>query len=294
MAEQFHTTWTEEDCNIHTDSIFEFDFVSEKEILELVKKIDISKSSAIENLSSRILKDCFEVLTLELTQLYNVCLMQGKFPKDWGLGFVTPIPKVNVNNKEPKNWRPIAQIKLPGKLLERIVHSQLMKYLTNNNILDNNQHGFRPGKSTSTAIFDMSEILFENWSKKKVSTCTFIDFSRAFDSLDHRILLSKLKLYGLDARSISFMESYIDNPYQCTKVNGYTSASLKLRYGTAQGSILGPLIFILYVNDLFKEVIEENTILMYADDTLLITEGQDIQSSLEKESNCIEYCDSMV
>ena len=113
-----------------------FEFVTEKDFKEIVKNIDISKSSAIENLSSRILRDGFEVLTLELTQLYNECLMQGYFPEAWGLGIVTPIPKVSVNNKEPKNWRPIDQIKLPGKLLERIVYSQLMKYLIENNLLN--------------------------------------------------------------------------------------------------------------------------------------------------------------
>ena len=130
-----------------------------KQICKLIGNIDICKSSAIENLGSRILKDCFEILIFELTHLYNECLTQGKFPHDWGLAVVTPIPKVKVNNQNPKNWRPISQIKLPGKLLERIVHSQLIAYLDIYNILRDNQHGFRAGRSTTTAIFNMLKSL---------------------------------------------------------------------------------------------------------------------------------------
>ena len=254
LAKEFDDVWSHDRCKIDVNSTFEFTFVTEVQITKLGKNIDICKSSGIDNLGLRILRDSFEVLTLELTQLYNECLLQGYFPLDWSLGIVTPIPKVNVNNKEPKNWRPISQIKLPGKILEGIVHIQLSEYLTINNILHQNQHGFRSGKSTSTAIFDMLKLLYANWSEKLCSCCIYIDFSKAFDSLDHKILLAKMKLYGLDQTSQSFMSSYINNRYQCTKVNGYTSTKLKLTYGTAQGSIRGPLLFILYVNDLFMKL----------------------------------------
>ena len=201
LAKEFDDTWTENDCNIETTGTFSFKLVTEDQIIKLIKNIDISKSSALENLSSRILKDSFEVLSLELTQLYNECLTQGYFPKEWTLGVVTPIPKVNINNREPKNWRPISQIQLPGKILERIVHMQLTEYLNENNLLSANQHGFRTGKSTTTAIFDMLKTLFEIWNDKNYSCCIYIDFSKAFDCLDHKILLSKLKLYGLDTVS---------------------------------------------------------------------------------------------
>ena len=238
LAKDFDNVWSTDTCKIDVNSTFEFDFVTENQIMKLVKNIDICKSSAIENLSSRILKDSFEVLTLELTQLYNECLRQGYFPKDWSIGIVTPIPKVNANNKEPKNWRPISQIQLPGKLLERIVHNQISEYLSTNNVLNTNQHGFRSGKSTTTATFDMLKILYDNWNRKLHSCCIYIYFSRAFDSIDHNILLAKLKMYGFDSVSHSFMSSYINNRYQCTRINGHISSKLKLTYETAQRSIL--------------------------------------------------------
>ena len=116
----------------------------------------------------------------------------------------------------------------------------------------------------------MLKSLFENWNRKQTSMCIYIDFSCSFDSLDHNILLSKLHLYGLDETSLPFIRCHIDSRCQCTQVNGYMSTKIKLRYGTAQGSIQGPLIFILYVNDLFYEIDNNKSILMYADNTLLL------------------------
>ena len=122
LAKDFDDAWPSELCKINVNSTFKYDFVTESQISKLIKNINICKSSAVENFSSRLFKDSFEVLTLELTQLYNECLIQGYFPKDWSLGIVTPIPNVNVRNKEPKNWRPVSQIQLPGKLLEHTVN----------------------------------------------------------------------------------------------------------------------------------------------------------------------------
>ena len=168
------------------------------------------------------------------------------------------------------------------------LYLKYIAYLDNHNILSDNQHGFRAGRSTTTAMFNMLKSLYENWSMKENSMCIYIDFSHAFDSLDHDILISKLKLYGLDENSLSFMRSYIDNRYQCTVVHGYTSTVQKLRYGTAQGSILGPLIFILYVNDLFKQIEKDKSILMYADDTLLINRGNNIHETISRSQDMLD------
>ena len=101
----------------------------------MVKDICITKSSVMNKLNSKILKDAFEILRLELTYMYNTCLQQGIFPKAWGISTVTPIPKTNKNSPDPKDWRPISQIALPGKILEKIIHSQITHYLDVNNIL---------------------------------------------------------------------------------------------------------------------------------------------------------------
>ena len=250
-------------------------------VQKLINEIDISKSSAMGNLSTRLLRDAFACMIFKLAYLYNNCLETSTFPAKWGIGIVTPIPKTQTKSKEAKYWRPITQICLPGKILERIVHRQLNEYLETNNLLFSNQHGFRSNKSTSTAVFNTLKNLFENWNINLDSTCVYIDFARAFHSIDHNIFIRKLHLYGLDGACIEFFQSYMNSRAQCTKIGDYVSGEAKLRCGTAQGSILGPLFFILYVNDIFSYVTYKHGLTMYADDTLLIQQGITIDSSIE-------------
>ena len=218
----------------------------------------------------------------------------GVFPANWGIGEITPIPKVNIHSKKPEEWRPITQIKLPGKILERCVHTQLYSYF-DENYLNRRQHGFRPLNSTSTAVFDMLKTTFQSWNDKLFQTCVFIDFSKAFDCIDHQILIEKLKLYGLNEKAISFISSYFDNRYQRTRVDGNISEISKVTYGTAQGSIIGPLIFIIYVNDVFEILSDPNDIIMYADDTLLMSKGSTMSESISecqiKLDKLIKWCD---
>ena len=183
----FKEDWDQNSFKLQTDTIFDFEFITETQVRKLVEQVDMTKSAALGDLSTRIVKDAFSCLTVELTHLYNFCIDNSVFPLKWGLGIVCPIPKTKNNSKHAKDWRPITQISLPGKILERILHTQLSNYLEVNNLLYNNQHGFRPGKSTTSAVFGTLKRLFENWNIGLASTCVFVDFSRAFDSIDHEI-----------------------------------------------------------------------------------------------------------
>ena len=288
LAKNHNVEWEKSKCKINVETSFNFSWVSEWEVKRLIKEICITKSSAIENLSTRLLKDAFEILGFDLTYLYNACLQNGIFPEVWGLSKVTPIPKTTSHSTKPGDWRPISQICLPGKLLERIIHSQLSHYIETNKILSGNQYGFRKGLSTSLAIFDVLKVLYENWNDKLFSGCVFIDFSRAFDSIDHNILMEKLKLYGLDQTPQHFVKSYMSCRKQTTVINGHHSSELPVTYGTAQGSILGPLIFILYVNDIFELMEKDNSIFMYADDTLLISKADNINEVTSKAQKALQ------
>ena len=210
-------TWQESDFKLHIDTTFDFSPITEDEIKKLITKIDLSKSSALGDLSTRLLRDAFVCLVSELTYIYNASLDTGVFPTAWGIGIVTPIPKTNSSSKNAKDWRPITQISLPGKILERVIHTQLSKYLEDNNILYNNQHGFRSEHSTTSAVFSALKDIYENWNLNLISTCIFIDFSRAFDSIDHDIFVRKLKLYGVNDKCVTFFSSYINSRTQCTR-----------------------------------------------------------------------------
>ena len=288
LAKAHKEKWRKEKCNINVTSSFSFSWIPEQQVKNLVKEINISKSSAVEGLSARLLKDAFEALSFELTYIYNSCLQYGIFPECWGLSKITPIPKANSQSTNPNDWRPISQICLPGKLLEREIHNQLYNYLEVNNILSENQYGFRKGLSTSIAIFDVLATLHENWNDKNFSGCTFIDFSKAFDTIDHHILAEKLDLYGLDNISQKFMLQYMSSRKHSTTIKGFESSNAPVTYGTAQGSILGPLIFILYVNDVFECMDKDNSIFMYADDTLIVTKSEDIHEAAIKAELALE------
>ena len=296
LAQKHKKVWEKEKCKIQTNSSFSFKWVTEGEVKHLIKEICLTKSAATENLNTRVIKDAFEVLYFELTYMYNSCLQYGIFPEKWGMSKVTPIPKTKANSTKPGDWRPISQICIAGKLLEKIIHSQLYSYLEENKLLSENQFGFRKGLSTGLAIFDVLRKLFENWNEKMYSGCIFVDFSRAFDSIDHDILAKKLEMYGLDQNVLKFMNNYMSCRQQHTTVNGFCSPQEKITYGTAQGSILGPLIFILYVNDIFISLDSETSIHMYADDTLLMCRAEDIHLVTAKAQKVFQkmstWCDA--
>ena len=134
-----------------------------------------------------------------------------------------PNPKTKTKSKKAKDWRPITQISLPGKILERITHTQISKYLEDNNLMYDNQHGFQPKKCTTSTVFSTLRKLYENWNMGLLSTCVFINFSCAFDSIDHDIFLKKLGLYGFSQNCIKFICSYMTSRIQCTIVERYKS-----------------------------------------------------------------------
>ena len=285
LLNKFQNTWPP-NVRMFGDYLgFSFSDINEYEVLKIVKEIKPSKSSAYSDISTRLFKDAFEVICRELTYLFNICISNGVFPIEWGLAEVTPIPKTG-DLHNVKNWRPISQIKLPGKLLERLVHNQLSNYFKD--ILNNNQHGFRNNRSTGTAIFEVLQTVYQSWNERKYSSCIFIDYSKAFDTIDHSILLKKLEIYGLDKNSLKFFGSYLASRQQRIKINNDISPYSKLRCGVPQGSILGPLLFIIYTNDIFHEVDTTGHIYMYADDTLLLNTGKTELQAVGQSQSCFD------
>ena len=192
----------------------------------------------------------------------------SEFPESWGLSIVTPIPKEG-DKLLPGNWRPISQMRVIGLLLEKAIHKQMTYYMQSNRILHPNQHGFRSGKSTGSAIFQYLKYQYQNFDPNNITIATYIDYKKAFDTISHKILIKKLKLYGFSSKTILWFQNYLDSRSQSTSVSGQRSRVKDIGCGVPQGSTLGPTLFILYVNDLFYyKSIKETNILMYADDTV--------------------------
>ena len=295
LAEKFKDGWY---ASSFFDSLnvvqFSFYFVTIDTMIKVIKSLPINKSSGVQNLSTRLLRDGFLYMITEITHLINECLRLSIMPTNWKVGIVTPMPKGRTTTNRC-DWRPVSVLPYPSKIIERIVNHQIVYHFECNNYLYPNQHGFRRGYSISTAIFDYVQFLYDSYDSIKSTSSIFVDYSRAFDTIDHNILCKKLHLYGLDNTSLRWFSSYLEDRRQMVKVNDHLSESKPITMGVPQGSIIGPFLFIVYINDLVAELssIDVN-MLLYADDTILYTEADNIELAVKRNQKAMnkvcEWC----
>ena len=198
--------------------------------------------------------------------------------------------KTNPCNSVNGLW-PISLLPLPSKILEKIVYQQCITHLNTYNYLDSDQYGFQKNKSTITAISELTDDFFKSIEKKQATISIFIDFQKAFDKLDHKILLHKLQFFGFSDSSINFFQNYLSNRTQKTLVNNIQSNTLPLTHGIPQGSNLGPLLFLLYINDIGYSI-KYSSLKLFADDTTIYCSDADITSCIKKlESDLKGICE---
>ena len=274
VAETLKPNWNKEDPG------FQFDVVTLREVTELVKDIDIGKDSCIEGISTHILKNGLSVLIKQLQHLFNVSLEESVFPREWAKGFINILPKGG-NLKDPSNWRPITQALLPAKMLEKLVQRRLYNILCMSNYISESQYGFMPGRSTQEAIFEILKEIHDSRNSKRITGLLFLDVKKAFDSLDHNILLGKLQTLGLGGKLLEWFCSYLDR-VQCVRHNGMTSQDTIFKCGIPQGSCLGPTLFIFYINSVFTNVNRNVNMMMFADDCVLYKSHESCNYVLEK------------
>ena len=242
-----------------------------EEIHQLCREINTSKSSGFAQIAAKVLKSAFLVLVSQLVHMFNASFSTGICPTSWKKATVIPIFKGG-DRSRVGNYRPVSLLPLPGKLVEKVVHNQLSRFLDHSEILTELQSGFRKGFSTTSAKANLTDKLFEGINGGNITVAVFVDLQKAFDTVNHSILLYTLQKYGITDSNLAWCKNYLSNRDQCTLANGIVSPSAKITCGVPQGSVLGPLFFILYVNDMCY-ALGSIGVQLYADDTVLYLSG---------------------
>ena len=261
-------------------SRFEFKLLKPVDVYKVFSKLKNGKAAGMHLIPNRILKNVKDILTPSITDIFNASIKSKTFPDHFKIARVTPIFKEG-DTEDLGNYRPISILASIARIFERLLYKQLHDFLATNKILNDKQWGFRSLHSTALALIDCSTNWLLNIDKAVTNLTVFLDIKKAFDTIDHSILLEKLRYCGIMGGELDFFRSYLRNRKQCCNVNGQLSSIKNIRYGVPQGSILGPLLFILYMNDL-PCCVENGYITMYADDTSLSNSVKTCEDISEK------------
>ena len=253
------------------------------EVRECLSNLDTSKACGPDGIPARLLKEYSEQIAPSLCSLFDFSLSRGKLPYEWKTADITPLPKKDL--KEPaENYRPISLLTIISKILERCVATRFRDHVKH--LISLSQHGFLENHSCVTQLLSVLHAIGEALDKNIQSDLIYLDFAKAFDSVDHSILLAKLKAYGVSGPLFAWFTDYLTGRAQRVVVGGAASKWAPVASGVPQGSLLGPLLFTIFINDLPEEVVGGVRVALYADDTKLyksvtsICDCQSLQSTL--------------
>ena len=236
------------------------------EVITIIKSLK-NKGNKILDIHPSILKENVNLFGEHFVVLYNLSVLKAAFPMLLKIARVCPAYKSGMVD-QIDNYRPISSLPVFSKIFERLTLNRMESFISKHNILTHCQFGFRKGFSTTHAVVKLLSTVVQAYHHKIYSACFFLDLRKAFDTVNHELLLRKLEHYGFRGHCSKYLKSYYENRKQYVHVNGYDSSYQQVKYGVPQGSILGPLCFSLYINDMPMSVREE--VVLFADDAAFI------------------------
>ena len=266
---------------------FSFTNIAEREVHETLLKLDTSKGPGPDDFHVKVLKEVGTTISSHLSILFNKCIDDGVYPANFKISKTIALFKGgNLDPNDPVSYRPISILNTVNKVFERLLHNQLYYYLECHNLIPEFQYGYRKNHSTCHAILDFVKEIETTLDQNEVAVSIFMDLSKAFDTVDKNILCSKLKKLGVSTESVNIIYSYMSNRYFYMNNDG-SKTSFQMNYGVPQGSILGPLLFLVYIYDM-TDIATYIKSIVYADDTTLIIKGRSITEAVQRANAILD------
>ena len=256
---------------------FKFDEIDSCDLFPIINSISIRKATGYDKISARAIKENSLVLTPVLVHIINLMIRTSEFPDPLKIARVTPIFKKG-NPMHTNNYRPISILSILSKIIEKLLTNQIQTFMESHHLFTSSQFGFRKARNTTSAINILMEKLYAGYDNSVATQGVFLDFSKAFDTINHNILIAKLSHYNFSHESSMLLRSYLSNRKQYVKIGNTSSTFQPIKIGVPQGSVLGPLLFLIYINDLVKASPYLDYIL-FADDTNVFSTNQEVMRS---------------
>ncbi len=257
--------------------------VTKEEVMKKLRELNPTKSPGPDGIHPKVLRETANVIAYPLSLVFNKSLSEGVVPEEWKIANVTAIFKKG-NVTSAGNYRPVSLTSIVCKLLESLIRDQVMKFLDDNNLLSNDQHGFRSGRSCVTQLLEIMETWTSLLEDGGGIDVVYLDFRKAFDSVPHQRLLRKVKAHGIDGDLLKWVESFLTGRKQRVNIHGKFSSWADVHSGIPQGSVLGPILFVIFINDLPDAV--GSYVKIFADDTKVFTQ-------IKKEDDWMQLQDDL-
>lgn len=287
----FHSVFVEEDLSnvpvmedrSNGNSLSDLE-ISEKEVLNLLEKLNVNKSTGPDLLHPRVLKELKNSIVKPLTTIFTESINHGVLPDDWKIGDVKALFKKG-SRENAGNYRPVSLTSIPCKLLEKLVRDKVVNYMNENDLFTDSQYGFRSSRSCQLQLLDTMERWTDWIDQGKSFDCLYYDYRKAFDRVAHCRLIVKLQAYGIGGKILTWIRAFLTDRKQCVVVNSCKSSTSPVSSGIPQGSVLGPTLFLIFINDIEDGI--KSTMRLFADDSKLfnLASSEDETSIIQEDTD---------